>query len=102
MYSLPIGAPALESTAPPAAGTPIPLSRRPSGLLRRHGDPPTAATRRRAGAALSDDAADLTQTIVLKAGNAFLVSHRDGRMPISSGHPLGLYRNDGRFLCGHE
>jgi glycogen debranching enzyme len=45
---------------------------------------------------------DLTRTVVLKAGNAFLVSELDGDMPFEGGHALGLYLDDGRFLLGHE
>jgi glycogen debranching enzyme len=48
------------------------------------------------------DSADLTRTLVLKTRNAFLVSLPDGEMPILGAHPFGLYRDDGRFLCGHE
>src|SRR3954466_5579904 len=48
------------------------------------------------------DSADLTRTIVLKTGNAFVVSLPDGDLPIRGAHPFGLYRDDGRFLCGHE
>jgi glycogen debranching enzyme len=48
------------------------------------------------------DFADLTGTIVLKTGNTFVVSLPEGEMPILGAHPFGLYRDDGRFLCGHE
>ena len=51
---------------------------------------------------MSSDSVDLTQTVVLKAGNAFLVSQADGEMPLAGGHALGVYRDDGRFLAGHE
>jgi glycogen debranching enzyme len=47
-------------------------------------------------------AADLTHTVVLKAGNAFLVSTPEGEVPLEGEHPLGLYRDDCRFLSGHE
>jgi glycogen debranching enzyme len=47
-------------------------------------------------------AADLTQTVVLKEGNAFLLSTPEGDVPLARGHPLGLYRDDCRFLSGHE
>jgi glycogen debranching enzyme len=48
------------------------------------------------------DSADLTRTIVLKTGNTFVVSLPEGELPVLGTHPLGLYREDGRFLCGHE
>ena len=46
--------------------------------------------------------AELTDTVVLKEGNAFLVSTREGAVPLEGDHPLGLYLDDGRFLSGHE
>jgi len=46
--------------------------------------------------------ANLANTIVLKAGNAFLVSLPDSDVPLDDEHPLGLYRDDCRFLSGHE
>ena len=51
---------------------------------------------------MSSGSVDLTHTVVLKAGNAFLVSLPDGDMPLGDDHALGVYRNDGRFLLGHE
>ena len=51
---------------------------------------------------MSSDSVDLTHTVVLKAGNAFLVSEPDGDMPLDGDHALGVYRDDGRFLLGHE
>ena len=51
---------------------------------------------------VSSDSVDLTRTVVLKAGNAFVVSEPDGDMPIDGAHALGVYRDDGRFLLGHE
>ncbi|MEY2533367.1 MAG: hypothetical protein QOF29_1277 [bacterium] len=47
-------------------------------------------------------AANLTHTVVLKEGNAFLVSTPEGEVPLEGEHPLGLYRDDCRFLSGHE
>ena len=44
--------------------------------------------------------ANLADTIVLKSGNTFLVSLPDGDVPVGDEHPLGLYRDDCRFLCG--
>jgi glycogen debranching enzyme len=46
--------------------------------------------------------ANLANTIVLKAGNAFCVSLPDGDVPADGDHPLGLYRDDCRFLAAHE
>jgi glycogen debranching enzyme len=51
---------------------------------------------------VSSDWVDLTRTVVLKSGNAFVVSEPDGEMPIDGPHALGVYRDDGRFLLGHE
>jgi glycogen debranching enzyme len=51
---------------------------------------------------VSSDSVDLTRTVVLKTGNAFVVSEPDGDMPIDGAHALGVYRDDGRFLLGHE
>ena len=45
---------------------------------------------------------NLSETTVLKAGNVYAVSRRDGSLPLDGGHPLGLYRDDCRFLSGHE
>jgi glycogen debranching enzyme len=39
---------------------------------------------------------------VVKAGNAFCVALRDGRLPLAEDHPLGLYLDDCRHLRGHE
>jgi glycogen debranching enzyme len=44
----------------------------------------------------------LTDAIVLKEGGAFLVSLRDGTVPLRGEHPLGLYLDDCRYLSGHE
>ena len=44
--------------------------------------------------------ANLADTIVLKAGNSFLVSLPDSDVPVDDEHPLGLYRDDCRFLSG--
>jgi glycogen debranching enzyme len=45
---------------------------------------------------------NLAETIVTKEENAFVVARRDGSLPIGQVHPLGLYVDDCRFLCGHE
>jgi glycogen debranching enzyme len=46
--------------------------------------------------------ADLTDGIVLKAGNAFLVTTPSGDAPLAGSHAFGLYRDDCRFVSGHE
>src|SRR3954452_9756758 len=45
---------------------------------------------------------NLSETTVLKDGDAFYVSMRDGRLPVVGDHPLGLYRNDCSHLRGYE
>jgi glycogen debranching enzyme len=45
---------------------------------------------------------NLSETIVIKDGNVFLVTLRDGRLPADLEHPLGLWFRDCRFLCAHE
>ena len=46
--------------------------------------------------------ANLAETIVIKDGNVFMVTLRDGRLPADLEHPLGLWFRDCRFLCAHE
>jgi glycogen debranching enzyme len=46
--------------------------------------------------------ANLTHTIALKEGNAFMVTTPEGEVPLHEEHPMGLYRDDCRFLSGHE
>ncbi len=46
--------------------------------------------------------ANLAETIVIKDGNVFMVTLRDGRLPAAVEHPLGLWFQDCRFLCAHE
>ena len=46
--------------------------------------------------------ADLSSSVVLKAGNAFLVTTPEGDAPLEGAHAFGLYRDDCRFLSGHE
>ncbi len=46
--------------------------------------------------------ANLAETIVIKDGNVFMVTLRDGRLPADVPHPLGLWFRDCRFLCVHE
>jgi glycogen debranching enzyme len=46
--------------------------------------------------------ADLSDSVVLKAGNAFLVTTPSGDAPLEGAHAFGLYRDDCRFLSGHE
>jgi glycogen debranching enzyme len=45
---------------------------------------------------------NLAETIVIKDGNVFMVTLRDGRLPAGVEHPLGLWFRDCRFLCAHE
>jgi glycogen debranching enzyme len=45
---------------------------------------------------------NLAETLVIKDGNVFMVILRDGRLPASLPHPLGLWFRDCRFLCTHE
>ncbi|MCA1703113.1 MAG: hypothetical protein LC808_07515, partial [Actinobacteria bacterium] len=45
---------------------------------------------------------NLEDTVVIKGGNLFAVSMRDGRIPAAGTHPLGLYYRDCRFLSAHE
>lgn len=44
----------------------------------------------------------IADAIVLKAGDLFLISEPDGRLPAGSGHGLGLYYHDCRFLRTYE
>ncbi len=45
---------------------------------------------------------NLAETTVIKEENVFVVCRRDGSLPVAASHPLGLYRDDCRFLSGHE
>ena len=45
---------------------------------------------------------NLAETTVIKEENVFAVTRRDGSVPVGSVHPLGVYADDCRFLCGHE
>ena len=47
-------------------------------------------------------AVNLSDAIVLKEGAMFVVSLRDGTVPLRGPHALGLYRDDCRHLSGHE
>ncbi|MDX6728731.1 MAG: hypothetical protein QOK49_3536 [Baekduia sp.] len=44
----------------------------------------------------------LTDAIVLKEEDVFLMSLRDGTIPMGGVHPLGVYLDDCRHLSGHE
>ena len=55
-----------------------------------------------AGDAPAPHMVNLSESVVLKAGNVFAVTRRDGSLPVSGSHPLGLYRDDCRFLRAHE
>jgi glycogen debranching enzyme len=46
--------------------------------------------------------ANLADTVVIKDGNVFMVTLRDGRLPAAVPHPLGLWFRDCRFLSTHE
>jgi glycogen debranching enzyme len=46
--------------------------------------------------------ANLSESIVIKDGNVFMVTLRDGRLPADIEHPLGLWFRDCRFLSKHE
>ncbi len=45
---------------------------------------------------------NLSETTVIKEGNAFCVAMRDGRLPLVDDHPLGIYLADCRHLRGYE
>jgi glycogen debranching enzyme len=53
------------------------------------------------GDTASGDLVNLSETTVIKGGNVYAVTERDGSIPVSGAHPLGLYRDDCRFLSGH-
>src|SRR5690349_13787574 len=44
----------------------------------------------------------MAEALVIKDGNLFFLSERDGNVPLSAGHGFGLYHNDCRFLNGYE
>lgn len=44
----------------------------------------------------------IAEAVVIKDGNLFFLTERDGNVPISPGHGFGLYYNDCRFLNGYE
>jgi glycogen debranching enzyme len=60
---------------------------------------PAAETRPRS---IASESIDVAESVVIKDGNVFVVSRRDGSMPLTGGHPFGLYLSDCRFLRGHE
>ena len=45
---------------------------------------------------------NLAETVVIKEENVFVVSQRDGSLPVGEPHPLGIYADDCRFLSAHE
>jgi glycogen debranching enzyme len=55
-----------------------------------------------AGDAATPTLVNLSQTTVLKAGNVYSVTERDGSLDMRPGHPLGVFRDDCRFVSGHE
>jgi glycogen debranching enzyme len=44
----------------------------------------------------------ITDALVIKDGDVFFLSERDGNVPLTQGHGFGLYYNDCRFLNGYE
>ena len=48
------------------------------------------------------DGALVNETIVIKEENVFAVTRRDGSVPVAQPHPLGVYRDDCRYLSAHE
>jgi glycogen debranching enzyme len=44
----------------------------------------------------------IAEAVVIKDGNLFFLSERDGNVPLTPGHGFGLYYNDCRFLNGYE
>ena len=55
-----------------------------------------------AGDAPAGHLVNLSETTVVKAGNVYAVTERDGSLSVTDDHPLGLYRDDCRFLRGHR
>jgi glycogen debranching enzyme len=47
-------------------------------------------------------ALNLAETLVIKHGNVFMITPRDGRVPAGGAHPFGLWWRDCRFLSAHE
>jgi N-terminal domain of (some) glycogen debranching enzymes len=45
---------------------------------------------------------DLSQALVGKAGDTYVVTGPDGGLPLGGGHPLGIFRDDARHLSAHE
>jgi glycogen debranching enzyme len=55
------------------------------------------------GAESADGAlVNLAETVVIKEENVFAVTRRDGSVPVAGSHPLGVYRDDCRYLSAHE
>ncbi|MGE3856155.1 MAG: glycogen debranching N-terminal domain-containing protein [Dehalococcoidia bacterium] len=44
----------------------------------------------------------IAEAVVVKAGNPFLLTQRDGSIPLDDGHGFGLYCRDCRYLSGYE
>jgi glycogen debranching enzyme len=44
----------------------------------------------------------IARAVVLKSGDVFLITGRDGSVPCSADHGLGLYYHDCRFVSGYE
>jgi glycogen debranching enzyme len=62
-------------------------------------DPPSAAEHEPSPLG---ELGNLEDTVVIKNGNLFAITMRDGRIPVRGVHPLGLYYRDCRFLAAHE
>jgi glycogen debranching enzyme len=45
---------------------------------------------------------NLSDTTVIKGGNVYAVTATDGSLALAEDHPLGVYRDDCRFLSGYE
>ena len=61
------------------------------------GHPPADAAEPPPGALVN-----LAGAVVIKEENVFVVSHRDGSLPVRQPHALGVYADDCRFLSAHE
>ena len=55
-----------------------------------------------AGDAPTGQLINLSETTVIKAGNVYAVTERDGTLDLDADHPLGIYRDDCRFVSGHR
>ena len=88
---------------PTAAGVATRFGGSPNGHPRKvsPGERSTAVPPKTVGATEAH-LVNLSEATVIKAGNVYGVTERDGSLPLSSEHPFGLYRDDCRFLNGHR